>query len=57
VTDELADAVTLGPRRERPAVLLDESAHLQGHRTQVERRVDQRVIEVEDTQTHAVTVP
>jgi hypothetical protein len=38
-------------------MVLDERAHLEGHRCQVKRRVDQGVIEVEDAQTHAVTVP
>jgi hypothetical protein len=57
VTDQLADAIAFGPCRQRSAVVLDERPHLQRHRRQVERRVDQRVIEVEDAQTHAVTVP
>jgi hypothetical protein len=57
VADQLADAVALGASGERSAVLLDQRAHLERHRGQVQRRVDQRVVEVEDAHTHAVTVP
>jgi hypothetical protein len=55
--DQLAHAVAIRPARQQSAMALQQRAHVQRHRRQVQRRLDERVIEVEDAQTHALTVP
>ncbi len=54
--DQLADAVALLPGRQGPVRLLDERAHVDRHGGEVEGRLDEGVIEIEDAQRHAETV-
>ena len=56
VRDQLADAVALPPGRHGPIRPLDELAHVDGHGCEVEGRLDEGVIEIEDAQSHAETV-
>src|SRR6185503_2250891 len=56
--DELPDPVAVRPSRQWPAARLQQHAHVHGHGGQVQRGIDESVIEVERTHTqHAMTVP
>jgi hypothetical protein len=57
VRDQLAHAVAVLPRRQGPALVLDELAHIEGHRGEIEGCLDEGVIEIENAQSHAETVP
>jgi len=52
VGDQLPHAVALGPLGQRSELAFDERPHVDRHRGEVERRRDERVIEVEDTEPH-----
>jgi len=54
--DQLTDPVTLLPGRQGSVRLLEERAHVHGHRGEVEGGLDEGVIEIEDAQSHAETV-
>ena len=57
VGDQLTAAIALRAGRHGAVRLLDERAHVEGHRGEVEGRLDQCVVEIEDAQRHAETVP
>ena len=57
VGDQLAHPVTLVAGRQGAVGALDERPHVEGHGGEIERGLDEGVIEVEHAQRHAETVP
>src|SRR5438876_191007 len=52
VRDELVHAIAIGARGQGAARHLESGPHVERHRGQIERRTDQRVIQIEHAQTH-----